>query len=78
MGNTECGIKVVKAILEDIAAKHVSLPTEYSLKYISERIGCTPQDIGMSFDSYIKKPLQENQISATKCGTPRVIMIKKI
>jgi len=67
------GIKVVKAILEMVDGGLVPHSPEIPLKYLEEVTGCRVQSIGMAFDDYIKKPLEEKGIKARKCGTPVVI-----
>ena len=75
---SECGIEIVKLILNAIDNKHVQMPTEFPLNYLQSQTGYTAQLIGSSFDYYINKPLLLKGISSRKCGKPMRIQISKI
>lgn len=69
------GLKVVSLIIQLRDKKLISLPCEVSLQYLEERTGVRAQSIGMAYDDYIKKNLENNDIISEKCGTPRILKL---
>lgn len=69
------GSKASTFLLKEIHAKRLILPTEASLKYIGEEIGCTPQSVGSAYPDFIEPVLLANGIVSRKCGKPVVLQL---
>ena len=73
--HAECGIEVVKFILDSVDKKSFCIPGDIPLQYLSLKTGYTPQLIGSSFEDNIKKALLANGIISRKAGIPGKIQL---
>lgn len=72
---SDCGHKVSEIIIRRLNDKFLTIPTEISLKLLEEFTGCRVQNIGMSFELYVKPVLNKHGIEVTKKGNPVVLTL---
>ena len=72
------GAVVASHIIEEIEAASRCVPGEISLRYIEGKTGVRVQNIGMAYDPYIRRPLEQRGISSRKVGSPVRIELSRI
>lgn len=75
---SEDGKKVAIEILQDLKKGYLIVPGEIALQELSRRTGVSPQNIGMAFDPYVIKPLENQGYMVRKCGKPARIEVMSL